>query len=163
MIRTLISLVFPAFIVFMGGCSAPNPSESYNETFKKNKSPVRMVKDPSFKNKNGVRYHIDWAGKEGKSIINDVYRKRLFQGIQKLCGYGEKAFMQARIVQHTFKKNGDIVIEEVWLFHDPKSHRKDKVSGLTIYMEYDKKKDITKSSVYGNCHTQQGMSITFTD
>ncbi len=155
-------LVGTALITLLTGCANQNPSTTWNESLIKAKAPVRMIKDDSFPDKKGVKYIENWAGVKGKSILNERYINMLYADIEKKCGYGKEQFIEAYIVQHTNNATGNI-IEEVWLFNDSKSLRDDKISGLTVYLEYDKKTDFTKGEIFGNCHTGKGMSFTFSD
>ena len=153
-------LVGTALITLLTGCATSNPSTAWNESLIKAKAPVRMIKDDSFPDKKGTRYIENWAGIKGISILNERYINMISADVEKKCGYGKEQFIEAYIVQHTDNDAGNI-IEEVWLFNDSKSFRDDKISGLTIYLEYDKKTNITKGDFFGNCHTGKGTSFTF--
>lgn len=154
------SFTIAVFAVLISGCASSNPSVAWNNKLIKQKSPVRLVEDKSFNNKNSTRYIEDWAGKKGKSIISEQYRKMIFLGIEKKCGYGKEQFKETYVVQHINNNEGNI-LEEVWLFNDPKSFREDKVSGLTIYLEYNKNTNKTVGNFFGSCHTGKGTSFTF--
>ncbi len=153
------SFIIAIFIALLTGCASTNPSIPWNEKLIKDKAPVRMVKDKSFTKKNAIRYIEDWAGVKGKSIVNEKYMKMVFSSIKKKCGYGKNEFIETYIVKHTNYDKGNI-IEEVWLFNDPKSFRDDKISGLTIYLEYNKKTNQTTGDFFGGCHTGKGTSFT---
>lgn len=148
-----------ALITLLSGCASSNPSTAWNKNLIKIKAPVRMVIDNSYTNTNATRYSEDWAGIKGKSIINEQYTNMVLAGIEKKCGYSKEQFIEAYIVQHVNNDTSNI-IEEVWLFNDPKSFREDKVSGLTIYLEYNKKTNVTLGDFFGSCHTGKGTSFT---
>lgn len=140
------------------GCasSSSKMQESWNKQHIESKSPVRLVQDPSFKN--GTRYIEDWAGVKGTSAINKEYQEKSFQQIQQSCGYGKNEFIEARIVNHT-----QTSWEEVWLFNDPKSYRDDKISGITLYLQYNPNSNQTSVKFIGVCHTPKGTSFTNID
>jgi len=150
------------FIALVSGCAGTNPSTAWNEKLIKQKAPTRMLKDTSFTQKNAIRYAEDWAGEKGKSIVNEKYKTIIFSNIQKRCGYGKNEFIETYVIQHTDSDKAT-VIEEVWLFNDPKSFRDDKVSGLTVYLEYNKKTNQTLGDFFGKCHTGKGTSFTISD
>lgn len=155
------SIIIAIFITLLTGCASSNPSTSWNEMLIKKKAPVRMVKDKSFTKKNATRYIEDWAGVKGKTNVNEEYMNVVFSGIEKKCAYGKNDFIEAYIIKDISNNQG-IIIEEVWLFNDPESLRDDKISGLTIYLEYDKKTNITVGDFFGGCHTGKGTSFTNT-
>jgi len=136
------------FIALVSGCAGTNPSAAWNEKLIKQKAPTRMVKDTSFTQKNAIRYAEDWAGKKGKSIVNEKYKTIIFSNIQKRCGYGKNEFIETYVIQHT---------------DSDKALRDDKISGLTVYLEYNKKTNQTLGDFFGKCHTGKGTSFTISD
>jgi len=156
------SFIVIVFAMFISGCVSTNPSIAWNDKLIKQKAPVRMLEDKSFDKKDTTRYIEDWAGIKGKSAINEQYKSIVFSKIEKKCGFNKENFREAYIVQHV-QNNIGIIIEEVWLFNDQKSFRKDKISGLTIYVEYNKKSNLTFGDIFGDCHTSRATSFTFVD
>lgn len=156
------NFIMAFFIALLVGCASSNPSIPWNKMLEKKKAPVRMVKDKSFTKKNATRYIENWAGVKGKSIVNKKYMNMILTDISKKCGYGKNEFIETYIVKQVGDDNG-IIIEEVWLFNDPKSFRDDKISGLTIYLEYYKKTNLTAGDFFGGCHTGKGTSFTNID
>ena len=126
--------------------------EQWNEIHKKNKSPVRLVKDES--DKDGLALREVWAGIAGESGISQRYQTMAFDNIQKRCGYGKDEFAEFRIVN-----SGENTMEEVWLFNDPKSNRADKLSGMTVFLQYDAVTNFIQGELFGKCHTGRGTSL----
>lgn len=158
--KSFIVAIF--FAIFLGGCAGTNPSTEWNAMLIKQKAPVRMVKDNSLGKKGTTRYVEDWAGVKGKSGINERYKNIIFSNIKKKCGFTKEDFREVYIVQHAEDSVG-MIIEEVWLFNDQKSFREDKISGLTVYLEYNKKSNLTSGDIFGNCHTSRGTSFIVTN
>lgn len=152
------SFIVIVFAIFIGGCASPNPSIAWNDILIKQKAPVRMVENTSFDKKGTTRYVEDWAGVKGKSAINEQYKSIIFSNIEKKCRFTKEDFREVYIVQHA-QDNVGIIIEEVWLFNDQESFREDKISGLTVYMEYNKKNNQTLGDIFGSCHTSRGTSF----
>ena len=141
--------------VLYTGCTSNNPYKSWNDNLINEKAPVRLVKDKTFTKKNATRYIEDWAGVKGESIIDDNSKKQAFKLIEKHCGHKKENFIESRIVKYT-KTNW----EEVWLFQDEKSYRPDKISGLTVFFEYNTKTNENRTRLFGKCHTGRGTSFT---
>jgi len=118
-----------------------------------------MVEDKSFDKKDATRYVEDWAGVKGNSALNEQYKNMVFSNIEKKCGFTKEDFREVYVVQYAQDSAG-IIIEEVWLFNDQESFRKDKISGLTVYMEYNKKSNLTLEDIFGSCHTSRETSFT---
>ena len=152
-LSTFVILVISSIIYT--GCASNNPTKSWNERLIKEKAPVRLIKDQNFTTKNATRYFEDWAGVKGKSIINNKSKKNTFRLIKKYCNHKKENFLESRIVKYT-----KINLEEVWLFKDNKSYRPDKISGLTIFFEYNPKTNENKTRIIGECHTGRGTSFT---
>ena len=153
------SFIVTVFAIVIGGCASINPSIAWNDKLIKQKAPVRMVVDKSFNKKDATRYVEDWAGVKGKSVLNEQYKNMVFSNIEKKCGYSKEDFREVYVVQHKQDSVG-IIIEEVWLFNDQESFREDKITGLTVYMEYNKKSNLTLGDIFGSCHTSRGTSFT---
>jgi hypothetical protein len=124
--------------------------EQWNEIHIKNKSPVRLIKDQS----NDMELIEVWAGIAGESGISQRYQTMAFNNIQQRCGYGQDKFIESRIV-----RSDDSAMEEVWLFNDPKSYREDRVSGMTIYLQYDPVTNYIQGELFGKCHSGRGTSL----
>lgn len=124
----------------------------WNEIHKQNKSPVRLVKDES--DKGIVSLREVWAGVAGESGISQRYQTMAFDNIQKRCGYGKDEFVEFRIVTSDGK-----TMEEVWLFNDAKSYRADKLSGMTVFLQYDAVTNFIQGELFGKCHTGRGTSL----
>ena len=148
----VIPLIAISTFIF-SGCASSTVQDVYNKGYIEKKSPVRLVKDETFKN--GTKYISGWAGVKGKSAINNAYKEKSFQQLKNNCGYGKNDFIEARIVKHTKTS-----WEEVWLFNDPKSHRDDKVSGMTIFFQYNPANNQTSVDFFGVCHTGKGTTFT---
>ncbi len=151
----VITIIFSA--IFLNGCANKKLDKNWNINNIKNKSPVRLVKDQSLKGSSKTRYFEDWAGKKGKTAFNKKHKKLILNKINASCGYGGQSLRETRIVNHT--KN---TWEEVWLFNDSKSHREDKISGITIYVIFNTKTNKTDTSFHGKCHTGRGVSFVST-
>jgi|GEM_PF-5240159 len=147
-------------VLFFSGCAstADGTQTTWNKIQAEKKAPVRLIKDDSFSDKNSTRLIAGWAGVSGKSAINGKYQKMAFDNIQENCGYGNSEFVESRIVKH-----GKSSWEEVWLFSDSASHRDDKISGLTIFFQYDSKTNKTNIQFFGGCHTGKGTSFIISE
>jgi hypothetical protein len=126
--------------------------EQWNEILIKSKSPVRLIKDSS--DKDAIELIEVWAGIAGESGISQRYQTMAFDNIKKRCGYGKDEFTEFRIVKSDSK-----TMEEVWLFNDPKSYRADKLSGMTVFLQYDAVTNFIQGELFGKCHTGRGTSL----
>jgi uncharacterized protein YceK len=126
--------------------------EQWNEILIKSKSPVRLIKDSS--DKGAIELIEVWAGVAGESGISERYQTMAFNNIKKRCGYGKDKFIESRIV-----RSDDRAMEEVWLFNDPKSYREDRVSGMTIYLQYDSVTNYIQGELFGKCHSGRGTAL----
>jgi hypothetical protein len=161
----LTIIILSAFLVT--GCASTNSNtssdsssanvsnmtqEQWNEILIKSKSPVRLIKDSS--DKDAIELIEVWAGIAGESGISQRYQTMAFDNIKKRCGYGKGEFAEFRIVKSDSK-----TMEEVWLFNDPKSYRADKLSGMTVFLQYDAVTNFIQGELFGKCHTGRGTSL----
>ncbi len=141
-------------ISVLSGCASNSPFDKVNKEYIDNKSPLRMMKDHSFEISNSTKYIEHWAGEKGNTALTDQYVQQILGQIKMKCGYGKREFVGYHIVKHTKS-----TWEEVWLFKDSESARKDGISGQTVFLKYEQATNLTITDIYGQCHTPAGMSF----
>ena len=144
-------------IILLSSCATNSPINSLNSSYTKDRAPLRYVKDKTYKY-NGTQYVTDFAGNKGKSItkMSKQVSLDIFKTIKKTCGFTQRDLIETRIVEHK-----PPYFYEVWVFKDSKSQRKDKRTGLTVYMHELPNNNGVDFQIKGSCHTHTGMTFTF--
>ncbi len=133
----------------LSGCaSAPqgNPAlDSYNKTEESQFSPVRARFTDKGNGATATEFGV-WAGEAGQSVATGALRDNIFRSFQDGCGFPPTALKEVRVVKHA-----PPLWYEVWVFHDAKSQRPDKTSGMSVVLRFDQASNQTQVSFYGAC------------
>jgi len=132
---TKIFIFFLLGLVLLGcaeNTTLTRGEELANRKFYQERSPQR-VKTHLLEN-GAYTFEYVWAGVKGSSVlgvVDEVLKRDVHQLIKSRCDFDKSDLQETYIVEHKHP-----FFYEVWVYHDPKSKRKDKTTGLSLILEF---------------------------
>lgn len=128
--------------------------QTLNADFKRQYDPIRLVERPL--DKRSTITTAEWAGTPGVSITEyyPQVKADTFSALQENCGLTEEQLAEVRIVQYK-----PPVFNEVFVFNDEKSERKDKTTGISIVFKQLPNNGGVDILFYGSCHSKEMPSL----